>query len=129
MISRKEHGTVAEKRVTRLDNEYTRVVDQQSQFQREERKRVHIRRASIILGLFLVIMIALGIQLWSTHRQISKVDNQIRSAKVTLQKKQTQNKELTQKQKLLKDPTYLQELLRSKYNYAKKGEIIYNFVK
>lgn len=120
---------MAEKRVTRLDNEYTRVVDQQSQFQREERKRVHIRRASIILGLFLVIMIALGIQLWSTHRQISKVDNQIRSAKVTLQKKQTQNKELTQKQKLLKDPTYLQELLRSKYNYAKKGEIIYNFVK
>ena len=117
------------KRVTKLDNEYTRAVGQLAQIQREERKRVHIRRASVILGIFLVIATTLGIQLWSTHRQISQVDSQIKSAKVTLQKKQVQNKELTQKQKLLKDPTYLQELLRSKCNYAKKGEIIYNFVK
>ncbi|MGO2517479.1 MAG: FtsB family cell division protein, partial [Leuconostoc falkenbergense] len=39
---------------------------------------------------------------------------------------QKTNKQLATNVKRLKNPTYLQQLLRDKYGYSKAGEIIYN---
>ena len=74
----------------------------------------------------MIITLILGFQLWSAHRQLNRVDAQISTAQTTLKHKQAQNAKLSKQNRLLKDP---QELLREKYNFAKKGEIIYNFVK
>lgn len=120
---------MAQHRVTKLDNAYTRVREQQGQFNRSYRTQVHLRRAALIGGVFMIITLILGFQLWSAHRQLNRVDAQISTAQTTLKHKQAQNAKLSKQNRLLKDPTYLQELLREKYNFAKKGEIIYNFVK
>lgn len=120
---------MAGKRVTKLNNQFTRDQENHQARQREYRKKVHLRRVIVIGSVFLVLALVLGIQLWSAHRQLTKLDNQISAAQTTLKQKKAKNKKLAKQKKLLEDPAYLQELIRAKYNYAKKGEIIYNFVK
>lgn len=110
-------------RVTKLDNGY---VHQQAA-RRRYRLKVHVRRAKIIYGIILAILVVFGAQLWQSHRQLARVNQQIAQQRAVLRDKQATGRELDHEVKLLHDPDYLQQLIREKYNYAKKGETIYNF--
>lgn len=115
--------------ITKIDTPFVRRKNQQQMDERTYRYHVHIRRAKIILGVFLVLFVTFAIQLWSAHRQLNKVHGNIAKADVTLRQKKAKNRELKSQEKKLHDPSYLQELVRAKYNYAKDGETVYNFVK
>ena len=69
----------------------------------------------------------LGFQLWHNQRQLGQVNTQIQQTQTQLTKQKNKQKELNAHIKELNDSEYLQQLIRSKYNYAKKGETIYNF--
>lgn len=58
---------------------------------------------------------------------MNHVNNQIRTTQAQLTSEKKKQARLNQQIKNLNDSEYLQQLIRSKYNYAKKGETIYNF--
>lgn len=115
--------------IMKMDTPFVRQKKQQQSDERAYRFHVHVRRAEIIVGVFLVFFVIFAIQLCGTHRQLSQVNKNIAKANVVLKKKKAQNKELKSQVSKLHDPNYLQELAREKYNYAKDGETVYNFVK
>lgn len=115
--------------ITKIDTPFVRQKSQQQNDERSYRYRVHIRRTKIILGVFLVLFLTFGIQLISAHHQLNQVHGNVAKANVTLQQKKSQNKNLKAQVKRLHNPKYLQELAREKFNYAKDGETVYNFVK
>ena len=43
-----------------------------------------------------------------------------------LTKQKQKNQQLQRQIKMLHNPEYIQQVIRAKYNYSKKGEIIYN---
>ena len=88
-----------------------------------------MRRAKVILGIFIVLFLILAIQIIGTKRELGKVNHNIAKANVTLTNKKATNTKLKKQVKKMHNPSYLQELVREKYNYAKDGETIYNFVK
>lgn len=90
-------------------------------------RHVHVRRARLILGVFLVIMVVLTCQLIGAHRSLAKINQNIHTTKVAVRQQQNKNTQLEKELKLLHNPTYTQQIMREKYNYAKKGETIYNF--
>lgn len=89
-------------------------------------RHVHVRRARTIICAFAIVMLILTFQLIGAHRSLAKINENIRSTKVAVTKQQNKNAHLEKQLKLLHDPAYRQQIMRQKYNYAKKGETIYN---
>lgn len=92
----------------------------------QQRHRVHVRRCRRIVIAFLVVFIVLGIQISYSKRTLAKVNNNISQSQAQLKDQQKTSKQLKQKIKLLHDPDYIQQVVRAKYNYSKKGETVYN---
>lgn len=88
---------------------------------------VRRRRFVIIMTVFAMLVIFFGFQLWKSHQSLNHVNNQIRTTQAQLTSEKKKQARLNQQIKNLNDSEYLQQLIRSKYNYAKKGETIYNF--
>lgn len=84
------------------------------------------KRALIIMGIIAIVVICLGIQLYSTKSHLNQVNAQIRSEKNKLKKQKTKAKNLKQKTKLLKNDDYVKDLAHSKYGYSQKGETNYH---
>ncbi|WP_251548077.1 FtsB family cell division protein [Limosilactobacillus caecicola] len=115
--------------ITNINTPFARQRNRERTSEQAYRYHVHVRRAQIILGVFVVLFLILAIQLIGVKRQQSKVNGNIAKANTTLAQKQSTNGKLKKQVKKLHDPNYLQELVREKYNYAKDGETLYNFVK
>ena len=49
-----------------------------------------------------------------------------RQAQSQLTKQKQKNQQLQRQIKMLHNPEYIQQVIRAKYNYSKKGETIYN---
>lgn len=110
-------------KITHLRTPYSQSLAEERQYIRH----VHVRRARIIVSIFAVVMIFLGCQLIATHRSLAQVNQNIRTTKAAVSKQQSKNSRLEKQLKLLHNPDYTQQIMREKYNYAKKGETIYNF--
>lgn len=89
-------------------------------------RRVHIRRCKRILLVFSVVFLILGFQIIQNKRSLAKINASIRTSKTQLARQREIGKDLQQEKKQLHNPDYLQQVIRSKYNYTKKGETVYN---
>lgn len=110
------------RKVVQLDTPHVQQVSKSKAY----RKRVHLRRIGRILAVFAVIFLILGLQIFHSKRSLAKVNGNIHQANTRLVAQKSKEKELRQEIKLLHDPDYLQQVIRSKYNYSKKGETVYN---
>lgn len=89
-------------------------------------RRAHIKRCKRILLIFSVIFLLLGFQIIQSKRSLAKINASIRTSKIQLARQKDIGKDLKQEKKQLHNPDYLQQIIRSKYNYTKKGETVYN---
>lgn len=110
-------------KVTQLKTPYSQSLADQKSYVRH----VHVRRARLIIGVFLVVMVVLTCQLIGAHRSLAKINQNIQTTRVAVKNQRSKNARLEKQLKLLHDPAYTQQIMREKYNYAKKGETIYNF--
>ncbi|GAP03151.1 septation ring formation regulator EzrA [Fructobacillus pseudoficulneus] len=72
-----------------------------------------------VASIFLVQLILGQVRLHAANQTLSK-------SEVSLQSVQKDGKALHKTAEQLKDPAYLQQILRDKYGYSRKDEIIYN---
>lgn len=114
-------------RVTSINTPYSRQQNAQLQANHRHARRVHAKRRRVILLVTGVLALILCVQIVVNHHALSTVNSQIDSTKSTLAQKKETNKHLKSEVKALHDPTYIQQVLRQKYNYSKSGETIYNF--
>lgn len=119
----------AKSKVTQINTPYVRAQEKQKQVNHSYRYRVHMRRFKIITTVFAVLLLFFGVQIWTSKRQLASVNKDINSAHTELHKKQATNRSLKKQVKRLHNPEYLQAIMREKYNYAKDGETVYQFVK
>lgn len=115
--------------VTKLNNAYTQYKEESAQQRRRYRYEVHMRRTKLILGIFVVAVFFFGVQLFTSKKQLASVNNSVASAKTQLHEKKAAGRSLDTQIKRLHNPSYMQEVLRQKYNYHKDGETLYSFVK
>lgn len=89
-------------------------------------RRAHIKRCKRILLIFSVAFLILGFQILQSKRSLVKIEASIQTSKTQLARQKDIGKDLKQEKKQLRNPDYLQQIIRSKYNYTKKGETVYN---
>lgn len=99
---------------------------QQVSMNKARRRKVHLRRIERIVLVFAVLFIVLGVQIIHSRQSLAVVNSNIHEANAQLTTQKNKSKDLQQEIKQLHDPEYLQQVVRSKYNYSKKGETIYN---
>ena len=110
------------RKVVQLETPHT----QQVSVGRRVRRRVHIRRFERIVAAFLLIFLFLGFQIVRSRHALAKVNTNIHQTEVQLVDQKARGRELNQQVKQLHDPEYIQQVIRSKYNYSKQGETVYN---
>ena len=103
-----------------LDTPYAQQKTAQQAADKAYARKIHKRRFLAMIGIIGVFVLVFGVQIWKNQRQLGQTQTQ-------LTKQKSKQKQLNSHIKELNDPEYLQQLIRSKYNYAKKGETIYNF--
>ena len=106
----------SDSKVSQLNTPYARQVSNQKTYNRH----VHKRRCQRIIAVFLVIFLIFGIQIFQSKRTLADINGNIRQAQSQL------TKQLQRQIKMLHNPEYIQQVIRTKYNYSKKGETIYN---
>lgn len=74
------------------------------------------------------VLVVLGSMLTIGYRfiQYRAIKSQVAEVNVVHKKVNKSNNDLKQQVLSLKDPTYLQQLIREKYMYTKEGEQVYN---
>ena len=90
------------------------------------RRQVRVKRCERIVAAFLVIFLVLGVQIVRSRHALAKVNSNIQQTETQLANQKARGRELNQQIKQLHDPEYVQQVIRAKYNYSKKGEIVYN---
>ena len=109
-------------KISPIDTPYARQALQSQHYVRQAR----IKRTKRILLVFLVIFLVLGFQILQSKRSLAKINGNIRTSKQQLTRQKEIGADLKQQKKQLHDPEYLQQVIRSKYNYSKKRETVYN---
>ncbi|KRK99350.1 hypothetical protein FD04_GL002340 [Secundilactobacillus odoratitofui DSM 19909 = JCM 15043] len=115
-------------KITRLDNQYTRQVQQREE-QRQSKSvltKIRKRRAVMIISCFFIVFAVLGIQIFQARASVHKTDAAIAQRQERLTKVKATHQQLNEHVKLLNDKSYLENLIRSKYYYGKSGETIYS---
>ena len=112
----------SDSKISQLNTPYARQVSNQKTYNRH----VHKRRCQRIIAVFLVIFLIFGIQIFQSKRTLADINGNIRQAQSQLTKQKQKNQQLQRQIKLLHNPEYIQQVIRAKYNYSKKGDIIYN---
>ena len=110
-----------------LDTPYAQQKTAQQAADKAYARKIHKRRFLAMIGIIGVFVLVFGVQIWKNQRQLGRVNAQIQQTQTQLTKQKSKQKQLNSHIKEMNDPEYLQQLIRSKYNYAKKGETIYNF--
>ncbi|GEL13109.1 hypothetical protein FC15_GL000409 [Lapidilactobacillus concavus DSM 17758] len=114
-------------KVTSIGNRFAIETEQRQDDERYRKylKRVHYRRLFVLLLILTIILVGFGTQIvreWHNNEQIQ--------AAVLVQKHklgQTQQKhdDLKIQVNQLNEKNYLEKLIRYKYDYSKKGEIVF----
>ncbi|MDR0898774.1 MAG: septum formation initiator family protein [Lactobacillaceae bacterium] len=93
-------------------------VSKVSKIQKAIRTAVRVVIVAMLAG-FTVSVVKISLE-------IRSVQNQINDAKTTYKKVKKNNAELNLQNKNLKNPEYLESVLRDKYRYTKDGEVLFN---
>lgn len=109
-------------KVSSIDTPYAR----QTLADHHYARQVHIKRTKRILLIFAAVFLILGFQIVQSKRSLTKINGDIATSQKQLTHQKNVGKNLKQQKKQLHDPDYLQQVIRSKYNYTKKGETVYN---
>ncbi|MBB1062232.1 FtsB family cell division protein [Limosilactobacillus fastidiosus] len=109
-------------KVSQINTPYARQITVNQQVVR----RTRIKRCKLILLFFTIVFLILGLQIIQNKRSLTKINASIRTSKTQLVRQKEIGKDLKQEKKQLHNPDYLQQIIRSKYNYTKKGETVYN---
>lgn len=109
-------------KISRINTPYARQMDANQHVIH----RAHVKRCKRILLFFSIVFLILGFQIIQSKRSLSKIDASIHTSKTQLARQKEIGKDLKQEKKQLHNPDYLQQIIRSKYNYTKKGETVYN---
>ncbi|WP_367342502.1 septum formation initiator family protein [Limosilactobacillus sp.] len=112
--------------VSQINTPYSQQKQAQAAVNARYAARVHAKRRRVIVGVTLLLVLIFGFQIISTRHSLAQVNSQITQTQRSLKQKQSTNRQLKGQVKSLHNPDYLQQVLRSKYNYAKKGETLYN---
>ncbi len=110
--------------ITQLDNQYTRAVQKNTHHVILSKQRK--KRALIIIIGFTVAFLFLGIQIIHAKNAMSQTNVQITRQQQKLTRVKQTHQQLNEHVKLLNNKDYLENLIRSKYYYAKSGETIYS---
>jgi len=110
--------------ITQLDNQYTRAVQKNTHHVILSKQRK--KRALIIIVGFTVVFLFLGIQIMHAKNAMSQTNVQITRQQQKLTRVKQTHQQLNEHVKLLNNKDYLENLIRSKYYYAKSGETIYS---
>ena len=89
-------------------------------------KKAHARREKRILLFGAFIATIFAVQLLVSQVKLHTVNVTLTSTQDRLTTVEKTNTQLKSNTKRIKDPTYLQQILRDKYGYTKQGEIVYN---
>lgn len=109
-------------KVSQIDTPYARQMTLNQRFAHQ----AHVKRCKKIGLFFLIVFLILGFQIIRNKHSLSKVNASIASSKTELARQKAIGKDLKQEKKQLHNSDYLQQIIRSKYNYTKKGETVYN---
>ncbi|MBU7456248.1 septum formation initiator family protein [Leuconostoc fallax] len=85
---------------------------------KQREKRIYII-GGILMAFFGIQLLIGQVKLHASNQAVTNTQQELQSVK---RKNANLKADLTQ----LNDPTYLQMILRDKYGYTKKGELIYN---
>ncbi len=115
---------VTRSNVTQLDNQYTRDVKKSTHKVVLSKKRK--KRALMIIGIFCLAFLFLGVQIVHAKNIMSQTNVQITRQQQKLARVKQTHQNLNEHVKLLNNKDYLENLIRSKYYFAKAGETIYS---
>lgn len=80
-----------------------------------------------IAGAFALIILLLGGQIIASRHQLSATRSQITASQQDYKDQKKKKNNLSAQVKMLNNKDYLQQLVRAKYYYTKKGETVYSF--
>lgn len=109
-------------KISQLNTPYARQVSSE----KNRNKQVHQRRCKRIIAAFVVVFLIFGIQIFQSKRTLAGINGNIQQAQTQLNKQKQKNQQLAHQVKMLHNPDYIQQVIRAKYNYSKKGETVYN---
>lgn len=111
-----------------LDNEYFR--SQQSKQQELAKKQRAIKNyrfgRNALLTIVVIVTFVSILKMVINYRQTVVLKQQIAQQEKRLEKKKERQDDLKEQVKQLNNLDYMQKIIRDKYSYSKKGEIIYN---
>ncbi|MCH5463092.1 septum formation initiator family protein [Lactobacillus sp. LC28-10] len=110
--------------ITQLDNQYTREVNKSTH--RAVLSKQRKKRALIIISGFCLAFFVLGFKIVQAKNTMSQTNVQITRQQQKLTRVKQTHQNLNEHVKLLNNKNYLENLIRSKYYYAKSGETIYS---
>ncbi len=110
--------------VIHLNNPYIQRVNHRRHVVRD----THVKRIKMILTLFAAVILFLGFELWQSHTELAQVNQSIVKTEQTIKSQKSRGQTIQEELELLKNPDYVQQLVRQKYDYAKDGETLYKFV-
>lgn len=100
--------------------------DEKREAARKHYKKAHARRRKQIIfvgmaiaSVFMMQLVFGQVRLHAANQTLTKSENQLAAVQKT-------NSSLKKEAKQLQDEKYLKQILRDKYGYSKKDEIIYN---
>lgn len=114
-------------KVTSIGNQFAQDAEHKQQVEARRRylQHVHRRRLWILLAVLFLIMLGLGSQIIRTKQNNDHLQQQVQVQKKQLNKTKETHENLKIQVNQLNNKTYLEKLIRYKYDYSKKGEIIF----
>ncbi|MFC6316196.1 septum formation initiator family protein [Lapidilactobacillus achengensis] len=114
-------------KITNLNNQYIQEQQEQEALAKHQRfvRRVHRRRLLFLGVLVLIFAALLGNQWLRSQRTQRTLQANIAVQQQKLKKAQQQQEDLQIQVDQLHDADYLDKLIRYKYDYSKKGEVIF----
>ncbi|XIF20518.1 MAG: septum formation initiator family protein [Acetilactobacillus jinshanensis] len=89
-------------------------------------RRRYLLREIIITALVAIVILVLGLQLFHANKQKVQLRQQVTSDRVELSREKTQHRKLKMNVKQLHNRSYLEQLIRQRYDYTKPGETVYS---
>lgn len=89
-------------------------------------KTVHYHRMVALGAILAVVCIFFGTQVYQVQEAQANTQTQLKQDQKRYRNVKAKRSELKNEVKQLHDNEYLDNLIRYKFNYSKKGEVIYN---
>lgn len=114
-------------KVTSIGNRFVREAEQHQEDEQHHQflKRVHYRRIFGLLLILAVVAIGFGSQIVHARQNNERLQAQVQVQNKKLTAVQQTRSDLKIQVKQLNNNTYLEKLIRYKYDYSKNGEIVF----